>query len=296
MRILRTVKELREWRKLQPTLGFVPTMGALHNGHLNLVGRSLNENHSTLMSIFVNPSQFAPGEDLDSYPRSFDTDVQKFAQKSVDILGKSSSESERTAVFAPKTSELYPLGIELNPKKQRGTFVEVLGCSHQLEGAVRPQFFRGVATVVTKLLNAVQPTKAYFGQKDIQQTVVVRSLVRDLLIPTEIVVCETEREPSGLALSSRNAYLTDAEREKSVVLYKALSAARDLSKNTDNSAAIIGVARDHLVGSDIVDNVEYVSINSLDTFETLERAQGAAVLSAAIRLKSGLRLLDNVLL
>lgn len=296
MRILRTIGELREWRKLQPTLGFIPTMGALHNGHLNLVDRSLKENHSTLMSIFVNPSQFAPGEDLDKYPRSFDSDVQKFAQRSLDVLGKFVNESERTAVFAPTVLEMYPLGVKLTPQKQCGTFVEVLGCSHQLEGAVRPQFFRGVATVVTKLFNAAQPTKAYFGQKDVQQTVVVRSLVRDLLIPTEIVVCETAREPSGLAMSSRNAYLTASERAKSVILYKALGAARDLYKTTDNSAAIIEAARKTLMTSDIVDHIDYVSVNSLDTFEKLESIRGPAVLSAAIRLKSGLRLLDNVLL
>lgn len=289
MKILRTVADLRKWRATQSTVGFVPTMGALHQGHLHLLKSSLNENQSTLLSIFVNPSQFSPSEDLDTYPRTFDDDVRKFAK-----LGGPSAR----AVFAPTVADMYPGGIDLDVAKQKGTFVEVLGASHLLEGAMRPHFFRGVATVVTKLLNAAQANVAYFGQKDIQQTVIVRSLVRDLLMPTAISVKETQREANGLALSSRNAYLSEKEKAEAGIIYKSLEDARKVFQEEGaTSASLVSQVTSALESSPIIADIEYVSVNDLDSFDFLDTPKnGSSVLSVAVRLHNGVRLLDNVLL
>lgn len=219
-KILRTVAQVRQWRQAllqnnNQTVGFIPTMGALHSGHLSLIQSSLNENDKTIISIFVNPSQFAPHEDLDNYPRTLDSDIKlindTFKIKSVD------------AVFVPKISEMYPSGITLDINKQRGAFINVLGCSEQLEGITRPNFFRGVATVVTKLINIVQPTNIYFGQKDAQQCIVIKNLVKDLLIPTNVKILPTLREENGLAMSSRNQYLSKDMKQRSSLIYKGLS-------------------------------------------------------------------------
>ena len=202
IKILRTVQQVRQWRAQcflrNESVGFVPTMGALHAGHCSLINQSIKENDKTVVSIFVNPSQFAPHEDLDNYPRTLDHDLQ--------ILQTNNNNNNNNnkivdAVFVPKVSEMYPSGISLDIDKQRGAFVTVHGSSEQLEGITRPQFFRGVATVVTKLLNIVQPTNIYFGQKDAQQCVVIQNLVKDLIINTNVRIMPTLRESNGLAMS-----------------------------------------------------------------------------------------------
>lgn len=303
--VFRTVKDLRKWRlealKSDRTVGLVPTMGALHQGHLDLVERSLADNSSTIVSIFVNPSQFAPHEDLDKYPRTIEADLKALTDTAA---------GREIKVFMPTVSEMYPSGITLEVNEQRGAFVEVKGLSEQLEGSVRPQFFRGVATVVTKLLNAVSPDKAYFGQKDVQQSVVIQRLVKDLLIPSEIVVVPTAREPSGLAMSSRNAYLSDESREKASVLYKALSAGYDVVKNSqgDTSAKDILDAANNVLrpftqsGSDFPVEIEYISLTDRTELKTIDVVpkNSPAILSGAIRVpnktNTKTRIIDNVII
>ncbi|KAG7835239.1 hypothetical protein KL943_002554 [Ogataea angusta] len=213
IRIFKHVADLRKFRKdcwiKDLSVGFVPTMGYLHEGHLSLVRQSLEQNDVTLVSIFVNPSQFAPHEDLDAYPRNIDRDLQLL--ESV----VSEDKARRVAgVFTPSVREMYPSGIPLETSQQKGAFVSVSGVSEQLEGRARPQFFRGVATVVTKLFNIVEPTNAYFGQKDIQQSIVIKRMVSDLLFNVQIHVVDTVRDKTGLALSSRNFYLSDEVRKQ----------------------------------------------------------------------------------
>ena len=201
MRIIHTIAEYQEARRsLQGSLGLVPTMGYLHEGHLSLVRRARDENDTCAAWIFVNPLQFGPSEDYERYPRDEARDIELLEQEGVDLL------------FMPSAEEIYPPGFS--------TYVEAQGVSEQLEGRVRPGHFRGVATVVLKFFNIMAPNRAYFGQKDAQQVVVLKKLVRDLNLPVELVICPTVREPDGLAMSSRNAYLTPEERAAAPVLYR----------------------------------------------------------------------------
>lgn len=211
MKVVHTIHEVREWhREGHGPIGFVPTMGCLHAGHASLIEQSRRDNARTAVSIFVNPSQFAPTEDLDQYPRTLPADTALLEQLGVDLL------------FAPSAREMYPQGIPLDVGQQRGPFVTVLGVSEMLEGASRPNFFRGVATVVAKLLNIVAPTAAYFGQKDIQQFVVLDTMVRQLFIDTRLQMMPIKRDPRGLALSSRNKYLCQESLEIASNLYRGL--------------------------------------------------------------------------
>ncbi|MCR4394819.1 MAG: pantoate--beta-alanine ligase, partial [Dehalococcoidales bacterium] len=199
MKIFETIAELKQYRyNLKGTVGFVPTMGYLHEGHLSLVRRSRSENDYTVVSIFVNPTQFGPNEDFDRYPRDYPRDFALLEKENVDC------------VFLPPVKEMYPEGYS--------TWVDVYKVTERLEGAIRPGHFRGVATVVTKLFNIVQPDRAYFGQKDAQQCVVIKKMVADLNMNLEIVICPTVREPDGLAMSSRNVYLSPEERQQAPVL------------------------------------------------------------------------------
>ena len=245
MKIVRTIAELKAARPAGE-VGLVPTMGAYHAGHAALFEAARSENDAVVASLFVNPAQFAAGEDFARYPRDEARDAQLAEEAGVDVL------------FAPSRLELYPPGFQ--------TWVEVDELSRPLEGAFRPGHFRGVATVCLKLFNLVRPTRAYFGQKDAQQVAVVRRLVRDLNVPTEIRVVPTVRDPDGLALSSRNAYLSSAEREQALALPRALRA-RDPS---------------------LLDGIE------VDYFEEAD-LDGMRVLAAAVRVGST-RLIDNVLL
>lgn len=300
IKIFRTAQQLRQWRlqciRNNKTIGFVPTMGALHDGHCSLVSQSLSENDGTVVSIFVNPSQFAPHEDLDAYPRTVDGDLKLLSSRFSNV----------DAVFIPKLSEMFPSGITLDVKEQKGAFVSVIGCSEQLEGVTRPQFFRGVATVVTKLLNAVGPDRVYFGQKDAQQCVVVKNLVKDLLINTEVRVMPTLREENGLAMSSRNAYLSPQTRNESSIIYRALIAGEEYYKTQSldsvSSSEIKNIINQVLSQNDKF-KIEYLAISHPETLQDLQLVQRGvgAIISTALKVPKekgdgDARLIDNIIL
>ena len=256
-------------------LGLVPTMGALHEGHLALVRRAREENVTVAASIFVNPTQFGPQEDLATYPRDMERDLALLEAERVDL------------VYAPGPEEVYPPGFD--------TWVEPGALGDRLEGAVRPGHFRGVATVVTKLLNVVGPDRAYFGQKDGQQLAVIRQLVRDLDMAVEIVAVPTVRDGEGLALSSRNAYLTAEQRRAAPVIYRALTAARELwEQGKTNAEALRQAVRKVLETEQLLDGIDYVSVADAVSLVELERVEGEAMISTAVRLGQT-RLIDNVL-
>ncbi|KAF9207680.1 pantothenate synthase [Haplosporangium sp. Z 27] len=279
------------------TVGFVPTMGALHEGHLSLVQIAKQECDVAVVSIFVNPAQFAPHEDLDQYPRTFDTDYASL------VASKACA-----AILLPKVSEMYPIGITLDRSQQRGTFVEVQGLSHQMEGIPRPHFFRGVATVVTKLFNIVQPDRAYFGQKDAQQCVVLRAMIRDLLLPIRMRSIPTRREADGLAMSSRNRYLTPEMRDVATLLYRAITAAKEsiVEREVTDREDILAPAYKIIdeVSQEVkakglpfdvkLDYLSLVDVETLTELNTLGKSQ-AAILSGAVYVGTT-RLIDNILI
>ena len=263
-------------RELDKTIGLVPTMGALHEGHLSLVREARRMCDVVVVSVFVNPKQFGPQEDFSRYPRDLTKDTMALADYNVDYI------------FAPTAEEIYPKGFS--------TYVEVSQLSDQLEGAARPGHFRGVATVLTVLFNIVRPDFAYFGQKDAQQTLVVKRLVRDLAFDTEIVILPTVREDSGLALSSRNAYLEPEDRRAAAIIYRALAHAEAAYGEGERS----GKRLTEIVRADIEAEpraqLEYVSVNDADTLERLDRLDDRPVLIAvAVRLGKT-RLIDNIVL
>ncbi|KAJ1645397.1 pantoate-beta-alanine ligase [Coemansia erecta] len=287
--VFHTVSELRSWRSDQrkqgKTVGLVPTMGALHNGHLTLVSAAQQSCDTTVVSIFVNPAQFAPHEDLDQYPRTLPQDIQKIAETQANCV-----------VFAPLVSEMYPNGITTDRSKQKGTFVEVLGLSEMLEGGSRPHFFRGVATVVSKLFHIVMPEMAFFGQKDVQQCCVIKNLVADLLFPIKLNIVPTVRDPvDGLALSSRNVYLTEEQRAKAPALYRGLCAAQKLySQGITGREELIGAVAAEAAQENL--DIEYICLSSPDTLEELDSVPSSgAILSSAWRMGKT-RLIDNVLI
>ena len=263
-------------RELDKTIGLVPTMGALHDGHLSLVREARRMCDVVVVSVFVNPKQFAPNEDFSRYPRDLTKDTMALADYNVDYI------------FAPPAEEIYPKGFS--------TFVEVAGLSDQLEGAARPGHFRGVATVLTILFNIVRADFAYFGQKDAQQTLVVKRLVRDLAFDTEIVILPTVREDSGLALSSRNAYLEAEDKRAAAVIYRALSHAEAAySEGERNGKKLSDIVRADIEAEPRA-QIEYVSVNDADTLERLDRLEDRPVLiSLAVRFGKT-RLIDNIIL
>ncbi|KAJ1963306.1 pantoate-beta-alanine ligase [Dispira parvispora] len=297
--VIHTVQELRTWRaeqrKLGKRVGLVPTMGALHEGHLALVQSARNECDVVVVSIFVNPAQFAPHEDLAQYPRTLTQDVQRLSAASGENDGKPLAD----VVLAPAVAEMYPSGITVQKEQQQGAFVEVVGLSHQMEGVTRPHFFRGVATVVTKLFNIVQPDVAFFGQKDAQQCVVVKALVRDLCFPIRIVVVPTVRDStSALALSSRNKYLTADQRHLATTLYRGLQAAEVLFSQGEcqRDALLEAVNSSFTSNTEAEVELEYLSLAHPTTLEELDRIEAdGAILSGAFRVGTT-RLIDNVLL
>jgi pantoate--beta-alanine ligase len=257
------------------TLGLVPTMGALHRGHLSLVRAAQASCDAVAVSIFVNPTQFGPKEDFAGYPRNLEQDCQTLEAAGVDL------------VFAPSAEEMYPAGAS--------TFVEVTGLSDRLDGASRPGHFRGVATVVTKLLHIFAPDHAFFGQKDAAQVAVLRKMVRDLLFPVQLDVCPTVREPGGLALSSRNSYLTPEQRRQALVLSRALLAVEREAKGGElDSGKLLAVAMLILAEEPAV-LVDYCRILDPDTLEDVPAVGHGALLAVAARVGST-RLIDNLLL
>jgi pantoate--beta-alanine ligase len=276
MKIAKSIAELRAWRRSgSGDVGLVPTMGALHAGHASLVERARAENARVVASVFVNPTQFGPGEDLACYPRDLDRDRALLEAAGCDFL------------FAPAPEEIYPQGFE--------TFVEVGSVASSLEGERRPGHFRGVATVVLKLFGICAPTRAYFGCKDAQQLAVIRRMVQDLDVPVEIVGCPTVRESDGLAMSSRNAYLEADERQAAPALYRALSAAREAWTAGERGGDALRGRMRAILDAEPRARTDYVSVADPLTLLELPVAVGPALASMAVFIGRA-RLIDNLLL
>ena len=256
-------------------VGLAPTMGYLHEGHLSLVRRAREDCDHVAVSIFINPTQFGPREDLSKYPRDLDRDLSLLEPLGVDL------------VWTPTEADMYPPGYQ--------TWVEVEALTQVLEGAMRPNHFRGVTTIVAKLFNGVQPHKAYFGQKDAQQVAVIRQMVRDLNFPIEIVVCPIVREPDGLAMSSRNIYLDPEQRRAATVLYRSLSAAKEAYENGERNAEKLRQIMKDVLASEPLAQIQYVSCADYDTLEELETVTGKTLLSMAVFVGKT-RLIDNFVL
>ena len=275
-RVVTTGDELRPLiaaaRERRLTIGLVPTMGALHEGHLSLVDASRRECGFTVVSVFVNPTQFGPGEDYSRYPRPFAADLAQLAARGVNL------------VFAPEAPSMYAPG--------HATFVDVGAVAEPLEGRFRPGHFRGVATVVLKLFNLVTPDVAFFGRKDYQQSVVIRRMVLDLDLPIQIRVCPTVRDADGLALSSRNAYLSPAQREQALALSRSLRLAKELAAAGEQSSAAI-LERMHALFAAVPEvQIDYLALVDPDTLADVTRIEGTVVAAAAARV-GGTRLIDN---
>ncbi len=276
MNVVESLAELHLARTgLSQPVGFVPTMGFLHEGHLSLVRQARHDCASVVASIYVNPTQFGPNEDFNKYPRDLQRDLELLQSEEVDL------------VWTPDDKIMYPAGYQ--------TWVVVEEVTKPLEGAIRAGHFRGVATVVTKLFNAVQPNRAYFGQKDAQQAAVIRQMTRDLDFPIEIVVCPTKREPDGLAMSSRNTYLNPEERGAAVVLSQGLFTAKEAFEAGERDAShlrnivLVRLATEPLV------KVQYVSCAHPDTLQELNGRVDRALLSLAVTIGKT-RLIDNIVL
>ncbi len=273
MNTVQSISNLRQIRNGLPSpVGLVPTMGYLHEGHLSLVQRARQECANVIVSIFVNPTQFGPHEDLDAYPRDFTRDFVLLEKYGVDL------------VWIPELEQMYTPDFQ--------TWVTVERAAQPLEGKMRPGYFRGVTTVVAKLFNSVLPDKAYFGQKDAQQVVVIRRMVKDLNFPIDIVVCPIIREPDGLAMSSRNVYLDHEERQAAQVLFRSLSAATSAFQNGNNDADQLREIMTGTIMSEPLADLQYVSCADPDTLEELSGSISRALLSMAVVIGKT-RLIDN---
>jgi pantoate--beta-alanine ligase len=299
--IFREVPDLRAYRRklliADRTVGLVPTMGALHEGHISLARMAAQENTDVFVSIYVNPTQFGVTEDLSTYPRTWDTDIKALSELDHELASKSDS-GRITAIFAPTTSVMYPCLPPTSEIHGDGSFVTITPLASVLEGASRPVFFRGVATVCMKLFNIVQPDRVYFGQKDVQQTVVIRRLVKDFHLPIDVRIGPTMREPEGLAMSSRNVYLGERRRKVSIVLSQALRAAEEqYLKGKTARADILWPATDVadriMMEQDDLHSkkrarfeVDYISLadpDSLEELEEIDESRGA-ILSGALKM------------
>ncbi|KAI2776378.1 pantoate-beta-alanine ligase [Daldinia loculata] len=330
IRVMRTVDAVRRWRKPQyldhRIVSLVPTMGALHQGHLSLIRSAARESHHVVVSIYVNPAQFGINEDLASYPVTWESDCKILADLDRELADDGGNLGRISAVFAPTTPEMYPSGFPGQEVNSKGSFVVLTPISEILEGRTRPTFFRGVATVCMKLFNIVQPEKVYFGQKDIQQTVIIRKMVKDFMLPTEVVIGPTIRESDGLALSSRNVYLGERRRKVAPVLNRALKAAEEQYLNGALDRKQIMNAANTLITNvlneqsalppekRVMFEVDYISLadpSSMEELTEIDPEQGG-ILSGAIKMlpvespqpgedlgHSGgpaVRLIDNIIL
>jgi pantoate--beta-alanine ligase len=280
MKIIQTVQQMRaavgECKRAGKSIGFVPTMGALHAGHLSLVRAAREQSDVVIASVFVNPTQFGPNEDFVKYPRTFENDCALLAQEKTDI------------VFSPATEEIYPPGAT--------TYVTVEGLSERLDGKSRPGHFRGVTTVVNKLFNIVEPEFAYFGQKDAAQVAIIRKMVRDLLLPMQIVVCPIIREADGLAMSSRNSYLSGEQRQRALVLYRSLQRVSELYANGERKTEVLKHAAAHVFQTEQSVEVDYIEIVDTNTLEPApSQVAGGELVAVAAKLGST-RLIDNMVL
>ncbi len=273
MKVVETIAGLKSSRlKLPEPVGFVPTMGYLHEGHLALVRKARAENPSVIVSIFVNPTQFGPSEDFNKYPRD--------PQRDLALLGKEGTD----LVFMPSAEEMYPPNFK--------GWVEVGKIAERLEGASRPGHFRGVATVVARLFDIVQPDRAYFGQKDAQQLLVIKQMVADLNLSLEIVAMPTVREADGLAMSSRNTYLNPKERKQAAVLYQALNLAQKLYSDGERDAQTIRRQMTELIQKQPLADIDYISIADAKTLDELDEVRPPALVSMAVKI-GRTRLIDN---
>jgi pantoate--beta-alanine ligase len=279
MKLIQSVAEMkavcRETTRSGRTLGFVPTMGALHDGHASLVRASKAQCQATAVSIFVNPLQFGPTEDLDKYPRTMERDSKLLQELGVDVL------------YAPTVSEMYPTGAT--------TYVEVGGISDRLDGGSRPGHFRGVATVVAKLFETVRPDRAFFGQKDAAQVAVLRRMVRDLDMEVEVVVCPIVRERDGLAMSSRNAYLNVDERRQALVLHRSLMRVQHVADRGERDVAKLIEAGESVIAEEPGARLDYFAIVDPDTLENVSEISRGALVAVAADI-GATRLIDNILL
>jgi len=274
MQVVETVAAFRAL-KLPRALGFVPTMGYLHRGHISLIEAAKKENKTIAASIFVNPTQFGPKEDLASYPRDLPRDLEMLEKAGTDV------------VFVPKDGEIYPPGYD--------TWVEVDKLTKKLEGTARPTHFRGVTTVVCKLFNITGADNAYFGQKDAQQCAVIQKMVKDLNVPVRVVICPTVREADGLAMSSRNTYLTPGQRKAAPVLYLSLKLAEGLYAKGERNARAIRQKMTDFIQNEPEAQIDYISIADAETLEELDIIKGRALVSMAVKIGKP-RLLDNCFL
>jgi pantoate--beta-alanine ligase len=276
MQIAKNIAGMKAMRmKSLGSVGFVPTMGYLHQGHLALVKQARDENSTVAVSIFVNPTQFGPTEDFKSYPRDTERDLSMLQKEQTDI------------VFMPSAEEMYPEGFN--------SWVDVAKVTDRLEGSYRPGHFKGVATVVAKLFNIVEPTRAYFGQKDAQQALVIKKMVTDLNMNLEVIVAPTVRESDGLAMSSRNVYLNPRERQAATILFKALTLAQNLREKGEMNAETVRQQITSLISREPLAKIEYVSIADTDTLEELSKIDRSALASLAVRIGKT-RLIDNIIL
>ena len=276
MKVVNSVAEMRAVRRgLTGSVGLVPTMGYLHEGHLALVRRARSENETVVVSIFVNPTQFGAGEDFQTYPRDPERDLTLLQGEEADV------------VFMPPAEEMYPAHFS--------TWVDVQQITERLEGAFRPGHFRGVATVVAKLFNIVEPTRAYFGQKDAQQLIVMKRMVSDLNMNLELVAVPTVREPDGLAMSSRNTYLSPAERQAALVLWQALNLASQLWSEGERNAGKIRQKMKALIDCEPLAQIDYISVADAESLEELGEIDRPALVSLAVRVGKT-RLIDNFVL
>jgi len=276
MEVFKTISGLKTYRdRTAGKVGLVPTMGFLHEGHLSLVRKSKADCDHAIVSIFVNPTQFGPNEDFHNYPRDIGRDQRLLEEAGAD------------AIFLPSVDEMYPEGAD--------TFVVPGKIAERLEGAARPGHFKGVATVILKLLNLARPHLAYFGQKDAQQVAVTKKMVADLNLPVEIIVMPTVRESDGLAMSSRNAYLNEAERQAATVLYRSLKLAEDLMKAGERDAEVFHNRMKNLIGTEPLARLDYVSVASAADLEELQCVIRPVLVSLAVRI-GRTRLIDNIML
>ena len=276
MIVIETIPDMAYLRNnLKEPVGFVPTMGFLHAGHMSLVRKARAENKTVVVSIYVNPTQFGPKEDLSKYPRDLPRDLAMLEKEGADV------------VFFPADKEMYPAGYD--------TWVTVDNLTKPLEGDYRPTHFRGVTTVVAKLFNIVHPTNAYFGQKDAQQVLVVKKMAADLNMNLKVIVCPTIREPDGLAMSSRNVYLNPEQRKAAPVLNKSLLLAKELFIGGQRDAAVILKQMTSLIQKEPLANIDYVSISDTETLAELKTISKSALVSMAVRF-GNTRLIDNIIL
>ena len=276
MQVVETVAEMKRIRaRLTGKVGFVPTMGYLHEGHLELARRARAENDTVVVSIFVNPTQFGPKEDFEKYPRDPDRDLALLQSVGTDY------------VFMPTPADMYPPNFN--------SWVEVKQVTERLEGAARPGHFRGVATIVAKLFNIVRPTRSYFGQKDAQQCAVIKKMVKDLEMPLAVIIVPTVREPDGLAMSSRNVYLTKEMRQQAPVLYQSLQLAEKLWQQGETDASKIRQQMTALIQQQPLAQIEYIDVADTETLAELKTIKTSALISMVVRF-GNTRLLDNIIL